>query len=66
MKIECCHHCTDKRHYNCHSTCKEYIEQRAALDEQNARLAEERKKHSYQMHVLKKSSGLPMHYRKYY
>ena len=34
MKITCCRYCTD-RHFGCHGYCKDYMEQRAALDNAN-------------------------------
>lgn len=35
-KIRCCYKC-DKRHKNCHSHCEDYLTERKALDEYNAK-----------------------------
>ena len=41
-KIDCCYKC-QKRIGGCHSTCKEYNEQRRELDETNAELIKKNK-----------------------
>lgn len=55
--ITCCKDCT-QRHYACHSTCEKYKQQRAELDEYNARRRQEQAEYSYTMKVLLKSSAI--------
>lgn len=42
--FECCKGCVaPKRHVGCHSTCKEYLDDKAAYDEEQANIRKERK-----------------------
>ena len=39
MAITCCHGCVaPERHIGCHAKCKKYLEQRLALDIENAKI----------------------------
>lgn len=42
-KIKCCKGC-EERHPNCWSECEKYIEARKKLDEENAKIREEKSK----------------------
>ena len=57
MAIKCCNGCVPpKRTPGCHGTCKEYIAEKAALDEQNA--AATAKKKTNQNIYAQKSAGV--------
>lgn len=45
MNIKCCKDCVaPKRHLGCHSTCSEYLTERAKMDERNEKRRLEKKK----------------------